>query len=65
MPNSKNATRKKSVKKVTATNPEELKKMISEAAYYIAEQRGFEEGCQINDWLEAEAKIHRIYGKAV
>ena len=65
MPNSKKATSKKAAKKVTAPNPEELKKMISETAYYLAEHRGFEGGCQLHDWLEAEAKIHRIYGEAV
>ena len=69
MPNSKKPTSKKparkTTKKVTAINPEDLKRMISEAAYYLAEQRGFEEGNQLHDWLEAKAKIHHIYGKTV
>jgi hypothetical protein len=38
--------------------------MISEKAYQLAEQRGFKGDCQLHDWLEAEAKIDRIYGKA-
>ena len=63
MPNSKKVTNKKPAKKVAATNPDELENMIAETAYYLAEQRGFEGGCQLHDWLEAEAKIHRIYGK--
>jgi len=64
MPHSKKPTRK-ATKKVTAINPENLKGMISEAAYYLAEQRGFEDGYQLHDWLEAKAKIHHIYGKTV
>ena len=31
--------------------------MIAEAAYYIAEQRGFAQGCDVDDWLRAEAQI--------
>ena len=30
---------------------------IAEAAYYCAEQRGFEPGHELEDWLEAEARI--------
>ena len=45
-----------------AINREELKSMIAEAAYYIAEHRGFEGNYQLDDWLEAETKIEHIYG---
>jgi hypothetical protein len=31
--------------------------MIAEAAYYRAEQRGFEAGHELEDWLSAEAEI--------
>ena len=31
--------------------------MIAEAAYYCAEKRGFEPGHELDDWLEAEARI--------
>jgi hypothetical protein len=34
--------------------------MIAEAAYYMAERRGFEPGGEIDDWLEAEAAIDRL-----
>jgi hypothetical protein len=34
--------------------------MISEAAYYLAERREFEQGYQKEDWAEAEAEIDRI-----
>jgi hypothetical protein len=32
-------------------------KMISEAAYYRAQKRGFGPGRELDDWLEAEAEI--------
>ena len=31
--------------------------MIAEAAYFIAEQRGFTAGDQVSDWLQAEREI--------
>jgi len=31
--------------------------MIAEAAYYIAEQRGFSDGRDVEDWLLAEKQI--------
>jgi hypothetical protein len=34
--------------------------MIAEAAYYIAERRGFEPGAEMDDWLEAEAAIDQL-----
>ncbi len=63
MPRSKKTTSKNPAYNITATNPEELENMIAETAYYLAQQRGFEGGCPRHDWLEAEAKIHRIFGK--
>jgi hypothetical protein len=36
---------------------EERHRLISEAAYYRAEQRGFIEGFELEDWLAAEAEI--------
>lgn len=32
-------------------------KMISEAAYYRAQRRGFAPGRELDDWLAAEAEI--------
>jgi hypothetical protein len=32
-------------------------RMIAEAAYYIAERRGFAPGNELDDWLAAEAEI--------
>lgn len=31
--------------------------LIAEVAYYRAEQRGFEPGDDIRDWLDAEAEV--------
>ena len=45
------------VQKVTA---EERLHMISEAAYYRAEHRCFQCGCQVQDWLEAEIEIDKL-----
>lgn len=37
--------------------PEVREIMIAEAAYYIAERRGFEPGAELDDWLDAESEI--------
>ena len=38
--------------------PEERRRaMIAEAAYYVAEHRGFESGHELEDWLLAEIQI--------
>lgn len=37
--------------------PEERHYMIAEAAYFRAQQRGFQGGCPLQDWLEAEREI--------
>lgn len=38
-------------------SPEQRCVLISEAAYYLAEQRGFEPGHDLEDWLAAENEI--------
>jgi len=38
------------------------RQMIAEAAYFRAEQRGFEPGNEMHDWLQAEADIERLSG---
>lgn len=43
-------------------SPEELRKLISEAAYYRAKQRGFEPGHEEEDWIQAEAEVMRRIG---
>lgn len=34
--------------------------LISEAAYYKAEQRGFQPGNEMADWFEAETDVDRM-----
>jgi hypothetical protein len=40
-----------------AVDSEERRKRIAERAYFKAEQRGFDEGHELDDWLEAEQEI--------
>jgi hypothetical protein len=39
--------------------PEQRQQMIAETAYFIAEARGFNGECQLDDWLQAEAMVDR------
>ena len=55
--------RTKNANKAAKTDPEELRKKISNEAYFLSEKRNFEGDCQLHDWLEAETKIHHIHGK--
>lgn len=62
-------TTKKTVRKKAAApkagktvTPEERWKMISDAAYYRAEQRGFTGGDPAKDWSDAEAEIDAQLG---
>ena len=42
-------------------SPEELWRMIAEAAYYKAKARDFAPGREVQDWIEAEAEVmHRL-----
>jgi hypothetical protein len=40
-------------------SPDEVRKLISEAAYYRAKQRGFTPGHEEEDWIQAEAEVMR------
>ena len=54
------AARKRSAKPQTAgakTVPEQRHQLIAQAAYFIAERRGFAPGNELEDWLQAEAEI--------
>lgn len=35
-------------------------RMISEAAYHLYTQRGYREGYDLDDWLEAEAQVDHV-----
>ncbi len=43
--------------KEEAVMEEQARAMIEEAAYYLAEKRGFSPGHELEDWLQAEAQI--------
>jgi hypothetical protein len=53
----KAATPKAPAKKKGAITPEQHYRMVAEAAYFIAEKRGFAPGNPAKDWQEAEAQI--------
>ncbi len=42
---------------LTPVTAEARRAMIAEAAYYLAEQRGFAYGREVEDWLLAERQI--------
>jgi hypothetical protein len=74
MVKTKNNTAKKKrtveTPKITATKIEAIEvtenerhHLISTAAYYLAERRGFIPGLELQDWLKAEAEIDKNLGK--
>lgn len=44
-------------KKAATVTPEQRYHMISTAAYFLAERRGFAGGYEMQDWISAEAEI--------
>jgi hypothetical protein len=42
----------------------ERDRLIALAAYFRAEKRGFAPGCELQDWVEAEAEVQRLIGSA-
>jgi len=47
----------KATQKATTMSTEERRRLIAEAAYLRAEQRGFIGGDPVQDWMEAEADL--------
>lgn len=45
------------VKTAVQLSPEDRNRCVAEAAYFIAERRGFPGGTESEDWLQAEAQI--------
>jgi hypothetical protein len=41
---------------------DEVRRQIEEAAYYRAQQRGFEPGYELDDWVAAEAEFMKRKG---
>lgn len=54
-------TRKDAAPSVSA---EERQRLVERAAYFRAEKRGFAPGCELEDWVEAEAEVLRLIGSA-
>jgi len=48
------------VKKRGNVTSEERTRLIAEAAYFKAAQRGFAKGGELDDWIEAEAEIDAL-----
>ena len=47
----------------TTVDPTTRIEMVSRAAYFRAERRGFTGGSALQDWLEAEAEIDRLLSR--
>ncbi|HUX23817.1 MAG TPA: DUF2934 domain-containing protein [Burkholderiales bacterium] len=47
-----------------ALSAQERERLIAQAAYFRAEKRGFAPGCELQDWVEAEAEVRRLIGNA-
>ena len=43
-----------------AVDPDMRHRLISEAAYHLYAQRGYEDGYDLDDWLQAEAEVDHI-----
>lgn len=41
-------------------DPDLRHRMISEAAYHLYEQRGYVDGYDLDDWLQAEAEVDHV-----
>jgi hypothetical protein len=41
-------------------NPDLRHRMISEAAYYLFTQRGYADGYELDDWLQAQAQVDHV-----
>lgn len=50
--------------KLSSITAEERWRMVAEAAYFIAEKRGFQGGDSSQDWVQAEQQIAALLGKA-
>lgn len=50
-----------SITPIATPRGDELLGMIATAAYYLAEQRNFAPGHELDDWLEAERQVCTLY----
>ncbi len=56
-PKKTSTTTTKATQKAATLSAEERRRLIAEAAYLRAEQRGFIGGDPVQDWMEAEADL--------
>jgi Protein of unknown function (DUF2934) len=54
------STKKSSANKSGSYSSADRALMIAEAAYYLAQQRGFVGGDPVRDWLDAEEMIDHV-----
>jgi hypothetical protein len=45
---------------IPAIRPEERRRLIEAAAYFMAERRGFQGASPVDDWLQAEREIDAL-----
>ncbi len=53
--------RQQSARKPDTAHPAERHSLIATAAYYRAQQRAFNGGDELSDWLAAEAEIDALF----
>jgi hypothetical protein len=61
-PAARKAVRESEGPALVFVSPEERHTMICNAAYYLAERRGFVGGDPFQDWVEAEQQVDRVLG---
>lgn len=52
------------IRDINVTEIDTLQDAIAKSAYFMAEQRGFEPGHELPDWLEAEDEIKSMIASA-
>ena len=67
MPATKKSVRtpRKNVTNLKTVSSDQRRAMIAEAAYFRAEQRGFEGGDPISDWLLSEQEVDQILSQDI
>ena len=59
MAKAKAVTRARGTRRAQTLSPEDRRRMVAEAAYFRALNRGFNGGDPVEDWLTAEREIER------
>jgi hypothetical protein len=60
----RSATKRKPPAAKAAVLPEARYRMVAQAAYFIAERRGFAGGDPVQDWLLAERQVEALLAEA-